>query len=71
MNVLSGMASMAAAGRVRVCFAIDVTIQPNEFVMVCGSTDALGRWNPVDGLPLAKDPSRPSVPGLFVFYSTS
>lgn len=60
--IFSGMASSLLGARAHVCFAVDVTgLQPHEFVMVCGSSTDLGRWDPQSALVLQQDPQRPSV----------
>ncbi|WKX96536.1 hypothetical protein Q1695_012736 [Nippostrongylus brasiliensis] len=45
----------------RLCFAVDVEdIEPNEFVLVTGSSASLGEWDPLKAKPLTKDADRPT-----------
>uniref|UniRef100_A0A1I7WBL5 CBM20 domain-containing protein n=1 Tax=Heterorhabditis bacteriophora TaxID=37862 RepID=A0A1I7WBL5_HETBA len=52
---------MASSPRMtRVHFAVDVdSLYPPEFVMVTGSVQDLGKWDPQKGLMLIPDVDRP------------
>ncbi|CAI4224742.1 unnamed protein product [Auanema sp. JU1783] len=48
-------------GRTRVCFAVHVeNILPDEFVMVAGSCEELGKWDPQSAITLTQDAENPT-----------